>query len=75
MSKSHKGKNISEETKNKIRENSYNKKKKVYCLETDTVYNSLAEVSKIFKIDKTYISKVCKGKYKSAKGYHFKFVD
>lgn len=52
--------------------------KKVVCIETGCVFDSLSEASeKTFGNLKnvTNISNVCKGKRKKAGGYHWKFLD
>ena len=75
MSESHKGKKHSEEAKKKMSniKNSY--KKKVLWIETNIIYDSIVQCSKMMNICISSISYVCNGKYKSAKGYHFKYVD
>lgn len=40
--------------------------KKVKCLETGIIYNSIAEAGRYYNISSNLISKVCKGKRKSA---------
>ena len=49
--------------------------KKVYCYETDTVYDSVSSASKILKISKGNISSVCNRKLQQTNNYHFKYVD
>lgn len=49
-------------------------KKEVYCLETDTVYDSLTQASRELGVQASNISLVCKGKLKSTGGYRFKYV-
>lgn len=49
--------------------------KKVICIETNVVYPSISECSRVNKIDLKSISWCCKGKYKTAGGYHWKYVD
>lgn len=71
-SEAKKGKPKSEEHKKKISES---KKKKIYCIELDKVFNSILEASKELNIDQGYISKVCNGKKKTAKGFHFRYMD
>ena len=93
ISKTHKGKNVSKETREKfIKELNpfYGKhhseetlkkisdkviKKRVMCIETGNIYGSIVECSKEMKIDRSNISKVCKGKQSNIKGYTFKYVD
>ena len=63
-----------EETKEKLR-NSYPRMRKVYCVETDTIYKSVHECARQLEINATYISAVCRGKYKTAKGLHFEYYN
>lgn len=51
------------------------KSKRVKCIETDTIYNSLKEAAAALGISMTSISQNCHGKQKTAGGYHWKFVD
>lgn len=48
-------------------------KKKVLCVETGVVYSSIAEAESKMKCRN--ISLVCKGKRKTANGYHWQFVN
>lgn len=50
-----------------------NIKKQVLCIETGVVYESVSQAKKQTGI--TNISYVCNGKYKTAGGYHWEFVD
>lgn len=59
-------------TKRKISES---RKRKVYCIELDKVFNSITEVSKELNISQSSISYVCKGRRKSAGGYHFIYYE
>lgn len=80
------GKHHSEETKTKLSEIAKNRseetreklgvarRKKVYCFETNTIYKSITEASKVLKLSKSHISAVCLGKEKHTKNYHFEFV-
>ena len=47
----------------------------IICLETGIEYKSANSASKETKIHSSSILNVCKGKYKQAKGYTFKFID
>ena len=67
-SKSNKGRKYSEETKDK-------KRKKIYCIELDKVFNSIKEASEELNISKGSICLVCKGIYKQIKGYHFIYYE
>ena len=69
MSKGHK--NPSEETRKKISES---QKKKIYCIELNKIYNSIKEASEDLNIDGSSISKVCKGKRKTAGDYHWRYI-
>lgn len=65
------GTHRSEETKNKLRElNGY----KVRCIETGVVYLSVRSAGKELGIDPTGISCCCRGKQKTAGGYHWEYI-
>ena len=49
--------------------------KKVKCIETGQIFNSGKEAAEVMGLDASHISKVCRGKAKSHKGYHFEFVE
>jgi hypothetical protein len=49
--------------------------RKVYCVETDIIYKSIHECARQLGIDATYVSAVCRGKYKTAKGFHLRYYD
>ena len=49
--------------------------KKVFCIETNTIYLTAKEASKITGINNSSISQCCNGKYKTAGGYHWKFLN
>lgn len=61
------------ETRRKISESHF--KKPVFCVETNTVYESIQACSHALKIDATSICAVCKGKHSYANGLHFKYYD
>ena len=63
----------SEETKEKMRKSSPNKKK-VLCVETGIIYESASEASRQTGIWSVNIRRVCKGKVKSAGGYSWKEI-
>ena len=69
------GKKHNEETIEIIK--SKQKCKKVLCIETNVIYNSINEAAKETKLNRTLISRCCNGyKYpKTVGGYHFKFVE
>ena len=49
--------------------------KKVRCIETGIVYPGASEAARQTGIDKSSISKCCRGKLKTAGGFHWEFVD
>ena len=64
----------SEEKKKKLSQN-YPNKKLVYCLELDTIFESVQECSRQLGIPATNISKLCKGRGKTLKGYHLSYYN
>lgn len=50
-------------------------KKPVYCEELKTVFESVQECSRQLGIPATNISKICKGRGKTLKGYHLRYYD
>ena len=89
MSEAHKGekhhmygKHHSEETKRKIKENHADMSganspsaKKVICVETKEIYETMIDASIKTKIYKSGISKCCRGVQKTAGGYHWKYYE
>lgn len=67
------GKPKSEEHRKKIIES--HMRRKVYCVETDKVYNSIKEASEELGLFSTGICACCKGKQKHYKGYHFYYTE
>ena len=51
------------------------RKKKVLCVETNKIYNSIEEAGADTDTYATNISAVCKGKLKTTGGYHWEYVD
>ena len=49
--------------------------KGVVCVETGEVFSSIRQASKSSNVDFSAIAKCCKGKRKSAGGYHWRYVD
>lgn len=64
----------SEEKKQILSEN-YPYKCKVYCLETDTVYESVQECGRQLHLWPTNIVKVCKGIHHTTGGYHLEYYN
>lgn len=76
-----KGKKHSEETKRKIseahKEKLINRKdlsKKVLCVETSEVFESVSEAQRKTGIFRSNISKACLGKFKTTGGYHWQYL-
>lgn len=72
------GKHLSEETKEKIRKNSIGKTKggkKIICIETNEIYKSIRQASKITNINAYCIGQVCLNKRKTAGGLHWKYIN
>ena len=49
--------------------------KKVLCIETNTIFNNTKEAGDWLGVDRAGISGCCRGKYKTIKGYHWKYVE
>ena len=49
--------------------------KRVMCVETQEVFESVTKASKWCDAPTTNISAVCKGKRRTAKGYHWEYVE
>ncbi len=54
---------------------SFKRNEKVYCFETNKVYNNSLEASKETKANRNHILKVCRGLENSASGLHFCYVN
>ena len=63
----------SNQAKENIRKSSH--KKPVYCEELDVIFESVQECSRQLDIPATNISKLCRGKGKTLKGYHLRYYD
>ena len=51
------------------------KRKKVFCIELNKIFDSGIQAQKELKICSARISECCSGKFKTAGGYHWKYVD
>ena len=51
------------------------KSKKVLCVETGKVYESIREAERLTGVSHSNISKCCIGKLKSAGGFHWQYID
>ena len=47
----------------------------VKCLETSEIFKSLSEATRTHNVDRSNITKVCKGITQTAGGLHWKFID
>lgn len=74
LRKSHLGKALSEETKIKIKESSP-LKRKVICLETLEVFNSISDVSRKFGKNAKHISECCLGKRQTWNKLHWMYYE
>lgn len=70
------GKTFSEEHKRKLSEANKGKRhsKKVLCVETGEVFESMIEAQRQTGIAQSNISNACTGKYKTTGGYHWQFM-
>ena len=50
------------------------KRKKVLCIETNKIYNSLKEASEETNINISCLSEACNGKQKTSRGLHWKYI-
>lgn len=72
---SNKGRKHSEETKSKMSKSHKGMNgKKVLCVETGIIYNSISEASQCTNINGGNIGNVCHERLKTAGGYHWVFV-
>ena len=58
----------------KLNINNPKRSKKVLCIETNIIYESVNEAARQTKIDCGGISRACNGKLKTAGGYYWKYV-
>lgn len=63
------------EQKRKTLSQNYPNKKPIYCLELNTVFESVQECSRQLDIPATNISKLCNGRGKTLKGYHLSYYN
>lgn len=67
-----KGRKLSEEWKKRIAES---QNKKVICVETGEIFNSVTGAAEYYNLKPTHISRVCKGKRKRTGGFHWRYVE
>lgn len=53
----------------------HKQKRRVRCIETNKIYSSCAEAARAVGVTKAYIGHVCQGKRKTARGYHWEYID
>ncbi len=69
------GKRHTQETKDKISQSKNDEKVSVLCIETQIIYQSLADAEKATGIDKSTICKCCQGINLSAGGFTWRYAD
>ena len=75
ISNANKGKHMSPNTEFKKGYSNISRMRKVICLETGKVYNSMTNASKETNISLGNIQSVCLGRSKTAKGYHWRYYE
>ena len=65
---------ISPHMEKAIEKRAKNCRKKVYCHQTNKVYNSITEASRELSLSSSKVGEVCKGSIKQTKGYTFEFI-
>lgn len=70
-----KAQQVNEAAKKKLLEEVEKQKKKILCVETNEVFESLAEAGRVKKIPFQNISKSCLGKRPKAGGYTWRYVE
>ena len=75
ISDRNKGKHMSPNTEFKKGYSNISRMRKVICLETGKVYNSMTNASKETNISLGNIQSVCLGRSKTAKGYHWRYYE
>ena len=69
-----KGIPMSDQQRAVLRERKIKKMKKVYCFETNTVYDSIAEAARVTGVRAGNLHGVCEGLRKHTGGYHFRYA-
>lgn len=64
---------------NKLKHNNCNKPnnkpKRVLCVETNVIYNSITEAANSVGVYRTNVGGACRGEQKTAGGYHWKYIN
>lgn len=68
------GRSLTDEEKAHLSEVAPNKRK-VICVETGTIYDSVSEAARCHNVKLQSIQRVCKGKRKMTAGFHWKYAD
>ena len=71
LSKARRGRKLDSEWRENLAKGHY---KKVLCVETGTIYDSIKECAETLNLKATHITRVCKGKRQTTGGYHWKYA-
>ena len=74
IGEANRGRIASEELRRKMSDSSSNKRR-VICVETGVIYDSMREAAASVNTPRSNIGSVCTGKTKTAGGYHWTYVD
>lgn len=66
---------ICSDKKKKLLSQNYPYKKKIYCIETNTIYDSVQECARQLNLHATNVTKVCKGIHHTTGGYHLQYYN
>ena len=61
--------------KKKALSDSYPNKRKIYCEETNIIYESVHDCARKLNLQATSVTRTCKGKMKSTGGYHLRYYN
>lgn len=74
ISEANKGKVASVETREKIRESKRGMMRPVYCVETDTTYESVRAAAFALGVSRANLAATCKGRHEHVGGYHVRYA-
>lgn len=74
LSDAKKGIPKSEEAKRHLSESKREKGKRVLCVELNQVFRSITDACEALGVDPSVVVRVCKGKNKTAGGYHWRYA-
>lgn len=66
---------VCSDEKKRLLSQNYPHKKKVYCVETNIIYNSVQKCARQLNLHATNITKVCKGIHHTTGGYHLQYYN